>query len=883
MFMYISLALVAITVLFVLINVLKGLIRGIKKTIGTLVAIVLSAVIAAIVTAVICTPGSSLMAIVVDAIQGAVGEGDLGEIFEIDAIGDMLNYYIAMIAAPFVFLAIYIVLSLIIGIIVGIVVRFIPPKQKPRAVIHRLGGVGVGLVCGILVSAILLMPIVGVINIAVSVGQSDAFATEDGNEISAIFKDASEDKIYGVYSASCGWMFDSLASANYNGERIYLKDDVTVILAVVENVMALSGDASSFGDEQIATLDSIIDNLDRSALLKNTVAGVLSKMASSWVSGESFMGVESIDAGELLNPVINSILRILATSDETNIVEDMRTLVDIMGVFVKHDMLSDPGQSDNMLKKLAGEGVIAELISVTNHNPRMSAISDEITQLSVRALTSVIGIPASADERYNLLMGEIADVLNDSIYMSDEERFAYVEENVADALDTYGVEVHGHTAEYIAASVVGDLGNTNNLEGSDVQEFFMIYAVANGTPSSSAALEYDFLSDDELKIVCNPDGTISIGGTVLENYSSDNYGTSYAYTMGKEHVNIDDAATLYSAESMKSSLITLDDIVNNLKKYSDCSDPDVEAAKISEMLSMAVDIFSTDEDLDHKDMLSKVGGLLDMMHETEIFGEQVTADLLKAIFQSKDVRGNIGLSISEANTFTDKLTETAKGEDSSYASTTQAVSNTVDVIDKIKDKDIDREERVESTKQLLEDMSPQNAELLSTMTTPSMMIQYGSSEDKADVVSDSVATLLGNMAKYQPDSTTDEGQVKHEAEADAVNSVLTLAMHGADSSSTSLFSNENGEGKTGNTAEEFVNLFVNSEVVGETLITTVYEEGNNENPFGITPTDQDREELNAELNNYYELNKDNGDENLEKKLNAVAIISGMEPIFEIDQ
>jgi uncharacterized membrane protein required for colicin V production len=78
MFMYISLGLVAVTVLFVLINVLKGLIRGIKKTIGTLVAIVLSAIIAAIVTAVICTPGSSLMATVVEAIQGAVGEGDLG-------------------------------------------------------------------------------------------------------------------------------------------------------------------------------------------------------------------------------------------------------------------------------------------------------------------------------------------------------------------------------------------------------------------------------------------------------------------------------------------------------------------------------------------------------------------------------------------------------------------------------------------------------------------------------------------------------------------------------------------------------------------------------------------------------------------------------------
>ena len=206
------------------------------------------------------------------------------------------------------------------------------------------------------------------------------------------------------------------------------------------------------------------------------------------------------------------------------------------------------------------------------------------------------------------------------------------------------------------------------------------------------------------------------------------------------------------------------------------------------------------------------------------------------------------------------------------------------MIEKLNDKDATKEERQEATKQLLSDMSPENAELLSSMTTPSMMMQYGSSEEKADIISDSVATLFNNMAAFQPDTDSEEGQAQYDAEAEAVNTILQLAMDGSNSDSDALFSSESGEdSRTGRTAGEFVELLVNSEVVGETLIDTVYENGNAENPFGVTASEDDQVVLSEEINSYYEANKDNGDERLTMKLNAVAVIVGMEPIFDIEQ
>jgi hypothetical protein len=157
-----------------------------------------------------------------------------------------------------------------------------------------------------------------------------------------------------------------------------------------------------------------------------------------------------------------------------------------------HDLLTDVTNYESMLSRLAGDGVIAELINVANRNERMSVLSDEITRLSIRALATTIGIPEDENERYDLLMSDIADALNDSYRMREEERLAYVEEHIEDALDEYGVEVDDQVSKDLAASLIADLGKTKSLEGSDTREFFMVYAVANGNAAFIAFNDKEF-------------------------------------------------------------------------------------------------------------------------------------------------------------------------------------------------------------------------------------------------------------------------------------------------------------------------------------------------------------------------------------------------------
>ena len=895
MFMYVSLALVAITLLIVLVNLIKGLIRGLKKTIGSLVAIILSAIIAAIVTAVICNPQAPLIAEIIGYIKNRLSEVAIQEIFGIKELTESLSYYVAMIVAPFVFMALYIALSIIVAIIVGIVVKYIPPRKKPRAVIHRLGGLGVGVVCGLLVSALLLMPIVGVLDIVISVGNSDSLVFEDsGDDLGQLFKEvsreASEDDIFALYSGGTGWMFDSMASAQYkNGEKVLLRDEVDVIVAVLANIGSVSGDVSKLDSEQNAALAKAIDDIDDSPLLRNALAGVISNMASKWVAGEQFVGIERIDAGELLNPIINKVLEVLATSTDENVTNDLKTLVDILGVMAERKLLENADSVEGILEVLSSENgetsAIEELILVANENPRMTGLADEITRLSIRAIASTLGIPTDKEASYNTLMSDVAAVLKNSTTAPDRE--AYVNEKLINTFDEHGVQIGEDAASNITSALLADLGGSHKIEKTAVKEFFMMYAIASGDINNEAkgaySSEFEVLSAGQATLAADPTtGEIMFGDYVFQHYNAYTYAETAAYQAGKARVDFGAANTLYSADAMVSTIITLEDILSAAKNFSELNkeEAQAEAKKFSEMLSMIGDTFGEDlSNIDYTSMIKNMGSVLDKMCEMQTLGDTVTAELVKAIFKSNAVKDSISIPASQLDQSAQDIIDSASREDSSYTSVTKAVGGMLDMIDKVNDKNVSKEDKIELTKELMNDMTPANAEMLSNMVTPDMMKDYVKDETKAKPLSDSVSSLFTNMSNFDTD---DEEEYKKEAEA--VNTMLNLAMESADSENTTMFTkrdennNVTEQGKMDVDAEEFVALVANSKVVSQTFSDTVAT--GEENPYGLNPSEEDEAELTDALVNHYDSEKDELNETerneLKTTLSNIAILTNIQ-------
>ena len=877
MFQYVTIGLLAVIALFVIVNVVKALIRGLKKTIGTLIAIVLSAVIAAIITFIICSPTSALFAKGMAFVESLLPE--LAEIFAIEGLEEAVSHYALMIAAPFFFVSVYAVVSLIVSIIVSIVIKIICGKKGVDNK-RRLAGAGVGLICGLLVSILILMPVVGTITLVTSLEDTSlmesAGDSADTAELEAILTDASDSKLIQILNkVGCGPLYDMFASSKFDGEKIYLKNDIGAIVAMVDNATVLGVDISQYSQEQIDALDGIVTSLDTSPLLKNVAAGLFSTAAEKWLAGESFIGIEGFSVGELLDPLVDKMLLIMTTSDKDNISADLETMKDIFAILIENDMLNMEGDQDT-LDKLSESGVIGELIVVVNKNERMAPLADEITLLSIRTLASNLGLPADSQENYDNLMNSIAGILNDS--KNDTDRAEAIKPQLKETFEKYGIKVSGEASDNITESIIADLGGLEGVTADDVQEFFTVYAVARAQAVNDVNVfrykAFTNINDEKAyEFTVNDDGTVSVDGRVLKNYTAENYLTSGAFIMGDTNVDFGGAATLMSSLTMESSIVTMDTILSFIGSYSDCEDVEAEAAKISEIVSEAMGIFTNVdfENANPTELMASMGGLLDKMKDTTVFGSRTVESLMKAILQSDAFGSALGLSKSELTDFADKISEVVNAENSTdYTAATKAVSGTINAIVSTTDTEKTREEKIEATKDLIENITTESAEMVSSLVSSNLVMGMGGVvEEHAEAVSSAMSSMLNNMAKYKENNETADN---HDKEAEAVNTILDMAMNiTSEATQAPLFSNDENEGVLGTTADEFIDMVVKSEVVSQTVVETVKGNGYTDNPLGLPElSESEKESVTATLESYFVNN--GGDAELAATLESIATI-----------
>ena len=881
----IGLALLGIFGIFLFSNVIIGLCTGLKKSVARLAANILSVIIAIITTIVVCNPSSEAMTNVLDVLGELVVGTPIEEFLAVDALGVSISYYISMIIAPFFCMVTFVIVSFILSIVAAIVIRCILRDKKPGKTLNRLGGTLTGLLCGFIVAVMILTPFVGIIRTATPALELDMIESE----LPEIKEITASKEINALALIGCDPLYNVLASAKLDGERVYLKNEVCAIVTIVDSLDALTVDMSEYGEDQIAAIESMLDGFKQSPLLKNTAAALLSEAASKWVDGESFADFEKPQMDEMIAPIVDGMLGVLSTSTKDNIEKDLETMKEVFAIMIRSEILKHSDDFSEMLSQLNKTNAISALFAVINENERMTVLSDEITNLSIRALASTIGVPEDEQERYDLLMTELADVLSASYGKSGDERVAAVKTDVKKAFGDYGVEVSGEALDKVCEGLVADLGDKSKLTASDLKEFFMIYAIASEQAASvTYGSGYDMLASKVPTIKVNSDGTISVDGVVLNNYNSSNYKDSEAYGMGMLGVDFEGAASLYSAESMESTLITMADLMATISKYSDCADISAESEKVGKILARALEIFD-EIDFDNVsaiDLMPKLGEILDMMQESNIFGKEMTSTMLLAILQSEKIIGSLGISVAESTSFANKINEMVDGGKFDYQHATDVIADTVTVMEAAgNNTDKTKEEKKEDTKKLLDTISKDTAEMIGTLVTPSLVENYGVSAEKSDTVSSTVSSLLDNMANYENEDDVNGEQAAKEAEA--VSTLLDLAITASDSKGGSLFNTKTDDGageggdetvSTGSlntTAAELVEMVVTSEVVSTTIDDMVYRDGNNDNPFGAQLNEQDNAEAVTAIEEYYANNKGESaeaDEELARKLEAIAIM-----------
>ncbi len=897
----IGLVLLGIMAAFCVFSALFGLIRGLKKTLGSTIVIIVSAIIAFIVTAIAFKPTPEKSAMFADALLNLLGPNtDISDIIAMPGAADAVNYYVTLLISPFIFVILFVLIRLILGIIMKIVVRFIPLLNNIPKVAKRLGGLGVGLANGFILCLILFMPLLGTVNLAndaliaientvekadqavengdtaknnpyvVQLSQmSGEPESEEGSAVDGISEirafiapvvEGGTGKVMLTFGGKI--MYNGLTSAEYYGEKMQLSSEIDIYANMAGGILAATEEEKE-ADQIVGLVDSIAYGVEKSPMVKGIMVGVTSEMASAWMEGESYLGISKISVNETIDPMIDTVIGVLATESRETIHADLVSVSGFLKEAGNCGLLDISGDSGDIIDKFATEGTLSAILGTIDTNERLLPLIDELNHTCIRLVAENLDVAMTHQENYDRLMLDLAQAAKEyfeSHITEEEER-----RHIIEVFESHGIEMTDEEAQNMSMALMSQFGEYYDDMNLRIEESFILY---NAVRTNSYTTDM---------------GTISVNGRLLNYFNAYTLEESQPYILAMNGTPIGGAATLYSAESMESVLITAEDILNLMVDYADIDDRHGESVKIDAVMVAMAHSYQNiaDGNMHASELMSEMGVVLDNMKGTHVYGE-LTTDFLIAIMQSPKVSDSLGLNIVEMTDFANKINN-GLSENTSYHQISVTVSHSFDVLESINK----GESNKDSVTALLNDLTPETAKVMQEIATPELMQNYGVKKEYAEKSCNAVGTLFGNMADYtanhpQADGETlEEYNLRIEKEADATDKIITLALKAneeIDSKQPLFHTNGAENGALGMGAYDVVDLFVSSTVAEDTVSDLVYDETGVENkfdPLGIQSglLENDKTEIENALDEYKAQNSDK--EGIDQKLENIGSLFGI--------
>ena len=263
-----------------------------------------------------------------------------------------------------------------------------------------------------------------------------------------------------------------------------------------------------------------------------------------------------------------------------------------------------------------------------------------------------------------------------------------------------------------------------------------------------------------------------------------------------------------------------------------------------------------------KNMIGKFGPALDSFTMTETIGAEKTGLVLKAVLQSKTVHDQLGMSVIDATNTANSIIENSGKKD--YATIMESLTGIIEVLEAASDKGTSTKEAVDK---MLDNLTPEAANVMQTMATPNVVKNYGVPENNAEPVANMISDTFGNLQDVPAE--------EYDKEAAAVADMMNVMMAMGSGGSSSTFGGE--ESDTQLSADEYVSNVMDSKAMSKTLVDTVYGEGDEPkvDPMGSNRnlSEGERAELLESLNSKWAASPK--DEATKRQIVAIAAMMNM--------
>lgn len=480
-----------------LIGALAGFSRGLYRQTVRTVTVILAAVLSFVAISMLY---SSLLSelegkTITDVIGILVEKGVLAADADTSLIENLdmktaelvLALPIGLVVVPLIFVICFIVLSLILMIVHVIICALCGFKSHRNSFVTRLLGFLLGLVQGAAVAGLLLMPIIGIGNIAresVAVLESEASNEEFTETCSELYGTYAEEFVenpaISIYSTlGINALYERIATIDIDdsleADLTKLAPDAALVATDVFKLRDAHMNNLSIDDER--AVNSILRTIDDNEYFGEILSGLLRSTASAYVNGDIDFTLD-----DPFGALIDEAAKIFKTSTRDNLADDLDTISDVVFILSRDGILTAFNEgSDAMLSALTakdedGNTTVNKVINTIKENERTKPLVTVITKISLSVMAEETGMGENATETFESIKESInSDILTIKKEDYGEEGYDEYVADVSTAIDTMlkeneielEKEIVDSMAEYVAENY-SDVEKISDEEASDI-------------------------------------------------------------------------------------------------------------------------------------------------------------------------------------------------------------------------------------------------------------------------------------------------------------------------------------------------------------------------------------------------------------------------------
>ena len=300
---------------------------------------------------------------------------------------------LTVVIIPLMFIGIFFVVAGILIVPYIMVCGVLGFTNSANSFATRVLGAILGALQGLLIAVVILVPVAGILETAqeaVTVAERDHKDFKNTQQISELYHTnldkIAQNPVLNIADDHFGFIYDRFITIDVEGEPINVHtvvDDAVELYVYYGELDKGEGvDYKNLTEENKQIIDQMIDSFGDDKLMTIIVSKVFAAGGKATETGAFQLGID-----EPLNTLLTSLLKVFATSDETNIEGDIHTFAEVYYLLSDEGVMASPDIEVMFSAFLTldenGNSAFKRLSMILDKNPRFAGLSETLSKVAM--------------------------------------------------------------------------------------------------------------------------------------------------------------------------------------------------------------------------------------------------------------------------------------------------------------------------------------------------------------------------------------------------------------------------------------------------------------------------------------------------------------------